>query len=216
KGRPDLNRFVALTATNHAKLYGLYPRKGTIAVGSDADIAIWDPQRQVTVRSADIHDNVGYTPYEGMRLTGWPVTVISRGRIVVDDGKLQAQRGSGAFLQCALSEAAKPLNRTTPELAFAARGGQPLAVLAKPPNMAVLLVWNTRGRPLYDEACYLCREHDVDIAIFAEVGFDPVTLLTVLNTGDGGTFVQVPATDNRMLFFTRYPLEWFEPRFDDG
>jgi dihydropyrimidinase len=127
KGRIDLNRFVALTATNHAKLYGLYPRKGTIAVGSDADIAIWDPQKQVTVRAADIHDNVGYTPYEGMQLTGWPVTVISRGRIVVDDGKLQAARGSGAFLPCALSDAAKPLGRTTPELAFAAaRSGAPL------------------------------------------------------------------------------------------
>src|SRR5438477_4702598 len=127
KGRIDLNRFVALTATNHAKLYGLYPRKGTIAVGSDADIAIWDPRKQVTVRAADIHDNVGYTPYEGMQLQGWPVTVISRGRIVVDDGKLQAARGSGAFLPCALSDAAKPLGRTTPELAFAAaRSGAPL------------------------------------------------------------------------------------------
>src|ERR1700719_2213213 len=126
-GRLDLNRFVALTATNHAKLYGLYPKKGTIAVGSDADIAIWDPARQVTVRAADIHDNVGYTPYEGMQLTGWPVTVISRVRLVVDDGKLLAQRGSGAFLRCALSDAAKPLGRTTPELAFAAeRGGAPL------------------------------------------------------------------------------------------
>src|SRR5215472_11768787 len=127
KGRLDLNRFVALTATNHAKLYGLYPRKGTIAVGSDADIAIWDPQKQVTVRAADIHDNVGYTPYEGKQLTGWPVTVISRGRIVVENGALQAQRGSGAFLPCALSDAAKSLGRTTPELAFAAsRGGAPI------------------------------------------------------------------------------------------
>ena len=127
KGRLDLNRFVALTATNHAKLYGLYPKKGTIAVGSDADIAIWDPRKQVTVRAADIHDNVGYTPYEGMQLQGWPVTVISRGRIVVHDGKLQAARGSGAFLPCALSDAAKPLGRTTPELAFAAaRSGAPI------------------------------------------------------------------------------------------
>ncbi len=65
KGRIDLNRFVALTATNHAKLYGLYPKKGTIAVGSDADIAIWDPAKEVTVRAADIHDNVGYTPVRG-------------------------------------------------------------------------------------------------------------------------------------------------------
>jgi dihydropyrimidinase len=127
KGRLDINRFVALTATNHAKLYGIYPKKGTIAVGSDADIAIWDPEREVTVRAADIHDNVGYTPYEGMRLKGWPVTVLSRGRVIVEDGALKAERGSGAFLRCALSDAAKPLGRTTPELAFAAeRGGQPL------------------------------------------------------------------------------------------
>src|SRR5689334_18857475 len=127
KGRLDLNRFVALTATNAAKIYGIYPKKGTIAVGSDADIAIWDPARHTTVSAVNIHDNVGYTPYEGMHLTGWPVTVLSRGRIVVDGGKLQAQRGSGAFLPCALSDAAKPLGRTTPELAFAAtRSGAPL------------------------------------------------------------------------------------------
>lgn len=127
KGRIDLNRFVALTATNHAKLYGLYPKKGTIAVGSDADIAIWDPERRVTVRAADIHDNVGYTPYEGRQITGWPVTVLSRGRVVVDGGKLQVERGSGNFLPCAMSDAAKPLGRTQPELAFAAaRGGSPV------------------------------------------------------------------------------------------
>jgi len=81
----------------------------------------------VTVSAANIHDNVGYTPYEGMKLKGWPVTVLSRGRIVVDDGKLVAQRGSGAFLPCALSEAAAPLGRATPELAFVAeRAGTPL------------------------------------------------------------------------------------------
>ena len=120
KGRIDLNRFVALTATNHAKLYGLYPKKGTIAVGSDADIAIWDPARTVTVTAAMLHDNVGYTPYEGMHLTGWPVTVLSRGRIVITDGGLAAERGSGIFLPCALSDAARPLGRTAPELAFAA------------------------------------------------------------------------------------------------
>jgi dihydropyrimidinase len=123
KGRIDINRFVALTATNHAKLYGLYPKKGTIAVGSDADLAIWDPAKEVTVRAADIHDNVGYTPYEGMQLKGWPVTVISRGRVVVEDGQLRAERGSGNFLPCALSDAAKPLGRATPELAFAAQRG---------------------------------------------------------------------------------------------
>ena len=116
-GRLDLNAFVALTATNHAKLYGLYPRKGTIAVGSDADIAIWDPDRETEISAGMLHDNVGYTPYEGRRLRGWPVTVLSRGRIVVENGKLAAQRGSGQFLPCALSAAAKPLGGVVPELA---------------------------------------------------------------------------------------------------
>jgi dihydropyrimidinase len=123
KGRLDLNAFVALTAANHAKLYGLYPKKGTIAVGSDADIAIWDPERETTISAGMLHDNVGYTPYEGRRLRGWPITVISRGRIVIEDGKLAAARGSGAFLPCALSEAAKPLGAPVPELAFVAETG---------------------------------------------------------------------------------------------
>jgi dihydropyrimidinase len=124
KGRIDINKFVALTATNHARLYGLYPKKGTIAVGSDADIAIWDPARETTVTWEGLHDNVGYTPYEGMKIKGWPVTVISRGRVIVDNGKLAAERGSGNFLPCELSEMAKPLARPEPEMAFvAAQGG---------------------------------------------------------------------------------------------
>ncbi len=126
QGRLDLNAFVALTATNHAKLYGLYPKKGTIAVGSDADIAIWDPERETTVTAGILHDNVGYTPYEGRRLRGWPVTVLSRGRVVVDDRKLATTRGSGAFLPCALSEAARPLGASVPELAFVAETGAAL------------------------------------------------------------------------------------------
>jgi len=120
QGRLDLNAFVALTATNHAKLYGLYPRKGTIAVGSDADIAIWDPERETTITVGILHDNVGYTPYEGRWLKGWPETVLSLGRIVVEEGRLAATRGSGAFLPCAPSEAAKPVGRPAPELAFVA------------------------------------------------------------------------------------------------
>ncbi|HEY3910010.1 MAG TPA: dihydropyrimidinase [Stellaceae bacterium] len=123
RGRLDLNQFVALTATNHAKLYGLYPKKGTIAVGSDADLAIWDPERQVTITAAILHDNVGYTPYEGRHLHGWPVTVLSRGRIIVDNGQFAAPRGSGQFLPCALSTFAKPANTPTPELALAAAKG---------------------------------------------------------------------------------------------
>src|SRR5215831_16562649 len=126
QGRLDLNAFVALTATNHAKLYGLYPKKGTIAVGSDADIAIWDPQRETTVTAGMLHDNVGYTPYEGRRLRGWTMIVLSRGRIVVEDGNLIASRGSGAFLPCALSEAAKPVGAAVPELAFVTGQGAAL------------------------------------------------------------------------------------------
>src|SRR5215203_1022677 len=127
KGRIDINRFVALTATNHAKLYGLYPKKGTIAVGSDADLAIWDADKDVTVQWKDLHDNVGYTPYEGRQLKGWPITVVSRGRVVVEDGKLNAERGSGQFLPCASPDSSKPVGRPTPELAFAAeRGGAPV------------------------------------------------------------------------------------------
>src|SRR6201987_1447834 len=126
QGRLDLNAFVALTATNHAKLYGLYPKKGTIAVGNDADITIWDPERETTVTSSMLHDNVGYTPYEGRRLRGWPVTVVSRGRVVIEDGTLAAQRGSGAFLPCALSEAAKPVGVPVAELALVREQGAAL------------------------------------------------------------------------------------------
>ncbi len=99
KGRIDLQRFVALTATNNAKLYGLYPRKGTIAVGSDADIAIWDPEKRVTIRNENLHHNVDYTPFEGLQVQGWPETVISRGDVIVDAGQMQAKRGRGRFLE---------------------------------------------------------------------------------------------------------------------
>ena len=116
KGRIDLNHFVALASTNAAKLYGLHPRKGTIAVGVDADIALWDPQMQVTLRHAMLHDNVGYTPYEGREITGWPVRVYSRGRLVVGDGELHVERGSGEFLHCELPAAARPFGRLVPEL----------------------------------------------------------------------------------------------------
>ncbi|MEE8546209.1 MAG: dihydropyrimidinase [Alphaproteobacteria bacterium] len=116
KGRIDLHRFVSLSATEAAKIYGLFPRKGTIAVGSDADLAVWDPEREVTITWDLLHDNVGYSPYEGRVVTGWPETVVSRGRVVVRDGELRVKRGSGQFLPCALSERATPLGRPAPEL----------------------------------------------------------------------------------------------------
>ncbi|TGN68176.1 dihydropyrimidinase [Paracoccus liaowanqingii] len=98
KGRIDINRFVALTATNHAKTYGLYPRKGTIAIGSDADLAIWDPLLQRTVRHADLHDGCDYTPYEGLEVTGWPDTVILRGTVMVQDGNFDGEIGYGHYI----------------------------------------------------------------------------------------------------------------------
>jgi dihydropyrimidinase len=95
--RLGLQEFVALTATNHARLYGL-PRKGVLEPGADADIAIWDPDKRVTITAAMMRDNVGYTPYEGRTVTGWPTTVLSRGRVVVEDDALKVARGSGRFI----------------------------------------------------------------------------------------------------------------------
>jgi dihydropyrimidinase len=100
KGRMDITTFVALTATNPAKLYGLYPRKGTIAVGSDADLVIWHPDREVVLTNDLLHHDVDYTPYEGMRLKGWMETVLSRGEVVFDRGQVLMERGRGQFLPC--------------------------------------------------------------------------------------------------------------------
>lgn len=108
EGRITLEQFVALTAANPARLYGLYPRKGTIAVGSDADIALWDPEREVTISNGLLHHNVDYTPYEGLKVTGWPVLTLSRGTVVQRDGTLTAQPGRGEFLPCDLPAPARP------------------------------------------------------------------------------------------------------------
>jgi dihydropyrimidinase len=101
RGRMDLARFVAVTATYPARLYGLYPRKGTIAIGSDADLVLWDPERRWQIRNEALHHAVDYTPYEGMELIGFPETVISRGEIVVEDGMPIGTKGRGEFLRCA-------------------------------------------------------------------------------------------------------------------
>jgi dihydropyrimidinase len=98
KKRISLQEFVALTATNHARMYGLFPQKGTIEVGADADLALWDPEKRVTLNASMMKDNVGYTPYEGMAVTGWPTTVLSRGRIAVHEGELLVERGTGKFI----------------------------------------------------------------------------------------------------------------------
>ena len=104
-GRLSLQEFVALTSTNHASMYGLAGRKGTIAVGADADFAIWNPNREVTVTAGMLHDNTGYTPYEGRKVKGWPEVVVSRGRVVIENNRLHAERGSGQFLKRGPSDA---------------------------------------------------------------------------------------------------------------
>lgn len=108
RNRIDLNTFVALTATNPAKLYGLYPRKGTIALGSDADLAIWNPKQEVTIKNELLHHNVDYTPYEEMTLKGYPEITLSRGEVVWHQGKVSAPKGRGQFLPCQLSQFARP------------------------------------------------------------------------------------------------------------
>lgn len=111
-GRIDLRRFVALTATNNARLYGLHGRKGTIAVGADADIAVWNPDCKRVLRNTDLHHNVDYTPYEGRTITGWPETVLSRGDVIVSGGALNAEPGRGRFLEQAPSSALRRHGRT--------------------------------------------------------------------------------------------------------
>ena len=108
KGRISLNEFVALTATNHARTYGLYPKKGTIAVGADADIAIWDPKREQTISQSLMHGGSDYTPYEGIKVKGWPVSTMVRGKFVVRDGKLVGKLGGGEYITRAKSELARP------------------------------------------------------------------------------------------------------------
>lgn len=107
KGRISANEFVALTATNHAKLYGLYPKKGTIAVGADADLVLWDPNRKEVIRQEILHHGVDYTPWEGFAVTGWPVMTIARGKVIVEDGKVLGKPGDGAFLRREISPYAR-------------------------------------------------------------------------------------------------------------
>ncbi|MEZ5812625.1 MAG: dihydropyrimidinase [Rhizobiaceae bacterium] len=97
KGRIPVTRFVELTSTNPAKLYGLYPRKGTLAIGSDADLVIWD-ERPVTVTNSNLHHAVDYTPYEGMELAAWPALTVSRGTVVWDGGEYVGRSGHGRFI----------------------------------------------------------------------------------------------------------------------
>jgi dihydropyrimidinase len=100
-GRLSLQRWVDVTSTNAARLFGLYPRKGTLAVRSDADVVIFDPNLTRTVRSEMLLSNADYSVYEGREVTGWPVVTIRRGEIAFRDGRVVANPGSGHVLRCA-------------------------------------------------------------------------------------------------------------------
>ncbi len=101
-GRFSVNRFVELVSTTPAKLFGLYPRKGTIAVGSDADLVIFDPNRKHTISAKTHHMRVDYSMFEGIQVTGMPDVVVSRGKVVVDGEKFTGRAGAGEFLKRAL------------------------------------------------------------------------------------------------------------------
>ena len=99
KGKISLNKFVEVTSTNAAKIFGMYPRKGTIAVGSDADIVILDPEEKHTLSAKTHHMNCDYSGYEGWELTGKCKTIILRGQIAVDNNKLMVKKGYGQFIK---------------------------------------------------------------------------------------------------------------------
>jgi dihydropyrimidinase len=107
KGRIDLRTFVSLIAAGPARMYGLYPRKGTVAPGSDADLVLWDESRRVVIRNELLHHAVDYTPYEGIEVTGWPALTLSRGEVVWQDGEFCGTAGHGQFMKCGLPEPAR-------------------------------------------------------------------------------------------------------------
>ena len=98
-GRISLDRFVELTSGNAARLFGLHPRKGAIAVGSDADLALWDPKRRMTIDGTRMQSRAGYSVYDGWTVQGWPRFVIRRGQVVLADGRSLAQPGQGQCIR---------------------------------------------------------------------------------------------------------------------
>jgi dihydropyrimidinase len=98
QGKLSLEQFVALTSTNAARLFGLYPRKGAIAVGSDADLVLWAPTERRRVEGSALFSRAGFSVYEGMEVTGWPMVTLRRGHVVFDEGEITAEPGSGMLL----------------------------------------------------------------------------------------------------------------------
>ena len=98
KGRLTLARLVEVLATAPARIAGVYPRKGVLAVGSDADIVIFDPNARRTIRAVDLHSACDYDPYEGWDVTGWPEVVVMRGEVAYERGNMRAKPGRGRFV----------------------------------------------------------------------------------------------------------------------
>jgi len=98
-GRISLNRFVEITSTAPAKIFGLYPRKGTIAVGADADVVVWDPNKKFELSHKNLHSKADYAPYEGKTVIGAPSHVLSRGELVVEHDKTLSKKGRGRFVR---------------------------------------------------------------------------------------------------------------------
>jgi len=98
-GRISMNRFVEITSTAPAKIFGLYPKKGTVAVGADADLVVWDPEKRHTLSQKTLHMRVDYTPFEGKDVVGGPTHVLSRGHVVVEHGKYVGKKGDGRFVK---------------------------------------------------------------------------------------------------------------------
>ncbi|WP_375459429.1 dihydropyrimidinase [uncultured Enterovirga sp.] len=113
KGRIDVQTFVRLVSTNPARLFGLHPRKGTIAVGSDADVVIFDPHKSVTLTNAAMHHGGDFTPYEGYRTQGYPVATYLRGKLVFDGQEVVGPAGQGRYLARDLYPMIEPLGRFT-------------------------------------------------------------------------------------------------------
>jgi len=105
RGRLSLRRWVEVLSTNAARLFGLYPRKGTLAVGSDADVVIFDPERTRTVDGSLLHSNADYSVYDGWQVSGWPAVVLRRGEVVYAEDRVLAAPGSGQVLACGPSQA---------------------------------------------------------------------------------------------------------------
>jgi len=100
----SLEKFVDVISTNSAKIFGMYPKKGIIAPGSDADIVVFDPKKKHSLNAADLHMGTDLSVYEGMEVTGWPTVTILRGKVIVENEKFVGTRGEGQFIKTKLDK----------------------------------------------------------------------------------------------------------------